>query len=89
MGDMCFWTEVVYFCSHWQGVSRFVQYADVYCQTVVMQSAATGGVGDVDVLGGAFHHVPHLLLYTHRAGGIIYNEAIRRVMFLQLLLCLQ
>ena len=49
--DMGFGTQMVYFRAHRQRDSRFIQYADVYCQTVVMQSAATCRVGDVDIFG--------------------------------------
>ena len=73
---MGFGTQMVYFRAHRQRDSRFIQYADVYCQTVVMQSAATCRVGDVDIFGSAFHHVPHLLLYAHGAGGVVNNQAV-------------
>ena len=83
---MSFGAEVVYFRTHRQGISRFIQYADVYRQTVVVQSAATCGIGNIDILGGAFRYIPHFLLHTHRAGGIIHDEATAGVSLFQFLL---
>ena len=56
---------------------------EIYSQSIVVQSAPSRRIADVDVLGRSGNGVPHALLNAHGAGGIVDFEGVIGIFALQ------
>ena len=67
--------EIIHLGSHVKCISLLIAESNIHCHAIVVHTASMRWVRHIDIILGAFHHIPHLLLDAHRTGSIINLQA--------------